>query len=70
MTQITELPIMGGRAKDTFNLLLLQIQLSYNRVDRNQFSQVLAVLQMFIRIKNLIKSKERGKETSESTCAV
>lgn len=35
---------MEARAKDTFNLLLLQVQLSYNRVDRNLFSQVLAVL--------------------------
>lgn len=31
-------------------------------VDRNRFSRVLAVFQMFIRIKNLIKSKEMGKK--------
>lgn len=67
MSQITELPIMEARAKDTFNLLLLQVQFSYNRIDRNRFRQVLAVLQMFISIKNLLKSNEIGKEISEST---
>lgn len=58
---------MEARAKDTFNLLLLQVQFSYNRIDRNRFSQVLAVLQMFISIKNLLKSNEIGKEISENT---
>lgn len=56
---------MEAKAKDTFNVLLLQVQLSYNRIDRNQFSQVLAVLQVFIRIKKLLKSKEMGKETQK-----